>query len=90
MTAMERHALRQILQYPDIVETSEGVVLLALIDRHTQRFLEQFEADSEDMEQNGDLEPNGDEEDARVNDAPAPDYSDDPEVPQTQIVYPGH
>ena len=51
-----------------------------------------FEADGEDREHGCDDEPSiltyGDLEDDRHGTGPAPDYSDDPEVPQTQVLYP--
>jgi len=98
LSALEREALRDILTEPDIQRYNDAVVLVSVITKTTLRALETFEADSEDMEPNGDLEPSigthNDLEDDSDNDlefdsyASAPDYSDDPEIPQTQVIYP--
>jgi hypothetical protein len=80
------------------VEVEDGVVQIAMVDRDTTAFLETFEAENEDAEENGDMEPSigtqGDLEDDSHNDLEfdgyvvAPNYSDDPEQPQLPQ-YPG-
>jgi hypothetical protein len=57
LSTLEREALRDILRNPDLVQTDNAVVLVAPISKATLRAPETFEAENEDMEEGGDMEP---------------------------------